>query len=283
MSDGAPPRPDPQARATVRIAAVGDLHCSRTSQGALAAIFREAAERADILLVCGDLTDYGLPEEARILVKELAPAARLTVVAVLGNHDYESGQHQEVRRIVQEAGVHVLDGEPFETHGLGFAGVKGFGGGFGRRTLEPWGEEANKRFVQEAVQEAMKLGSALAKLRTPQRVALMHYAPVLDTVRGEPPEIFPFLGTSRLEEPLNRYSVAAVFHGHAHRGSLQGRTSAGRPVYNVALPLLRQAYPDTVPLLVLEIPVLPPAERREGDRRGAVPSEAPALNDPVLK
>jgi Icc-related predicted phosphoesterase len=277
VSDGAPVRPDLAAHPTVRVAALGDLHCSRTSQGTLSAIFREAASRADILLLCGDLTDYGLPEEARILVKELAPAARLTVLAVLGNHDYESGQHQELRRILQEAGVHVLDGEPFETHGLGFAGVKGFGGGFGRRTLEPWGEEANKRFVQEAVQEAMKLGSALAKLRTPQRVALMHYAPVLDTVRGEPPEIFPFLGTSRLEEPLNRYSVAAVFHGHAHRGSLQGRTSAGRPVYNVALPLLRQAYPDAVPLLVLEIPVVPPADRREGERRGAAPAAAPVL------
>jgi Icc-related predicted phosphoesterase len=277
VSDGAPVRPDLAAHPTVRVAALGDLHCSRTSQGTLSAIFREAASRADILLLCGDLTDYGLPEEARILVKELAPASRLTVLAVLGNHDYESGQHQELRRILQEAGVHVLDGEPFETHGLGFAGVKGFGGGFGRRTLEPWGEEANKRFVQEAVQEAMKLGSALAKLRTPQRVALMHYAPVLDTVRGEPPEIFPFLGTSRLEEPLNRYSVAAVFHGHAHRGSLQGRTSAGRPVYNVALPLLRQAYPDAVPLLVLEIPVVPPADRREGERRGAAPAETPVL------
>jgi len=272
--------PDAEPAPTVRVAAVGDLHCTRTSHGTLEPIFRDAAARADVLVLCGDLTDYGLPEEARILVKELSPVAGLPVLAVLGNHDYESGQHQELRRIFQEAGVHVLDGEPFETHGLGFAGAKGFGGGFGRRTLEPWGEDAAKRFVQEAVQEAMKLESALAKLRTPQRVAVMHYAPILDTVRGEPPEIYPFLGSSRLEEPLNRYGVAAVFHGHAHRGSLQGRTSAGRPVYNVALPLLKLSYPDALPLFVLEIPTRPPVERREGDRRGgARPAEVetPAL------
>jgi Icc-related predicted phosphoesterase len=198
------------AKGMVRLAAIADLHCAKSSQGTLQPLFAEMTRRADILLLCGDLTNGGLPDEARILTKDLA-AAKIPVVAVLGNHDYESGQQDEIQHILAEAGAIVLRGEACEVHGIGFAGAKGFAGGFGEQALQPWGEETVKRFVHDAVTEALKLESALAKLRTPQRIAILHYAPVRVTVEGEPPEIFPFLGSSRLEEPLTRYPVAAIF------------------------------------------------------------------------
>lgn len=242
---------------TIRIAAVGDVHCSKTNQGSLQPIFAAAAERADVLLLCGDLTDYGFPEEARNLVAELAGVS-IPILAVLGNHDYESGNAAEVKQILTGGGVRILDGDGVEILGVGFAGVKGFGGGFGRRTLEPWGEDATKAFVHEAVSEALKLESALARLQTPQRVAVLHYAPIEATVEGEPRELFPFLGSGRLEEPLNRYRVAAAFHGHAHRGSLEGVTSTGIPVYNVALPLLRRTMSEQLPVRIVEVSVPEP-------------------------
>jgi Icc-related predicted phosphoesterase len=238
----------------VRVAAVGDVHCTKSSQGMLQPIFAQVAERADVLALCGDLCDYGTVEEAHILARELA-AARVPVVAVLGNHDFESGQQDEVKKILCDAGVHMLDGDAVEVHGVGFAGVKGFGGGFGARALGPWGEDSIKAFVREAIDEALKLESALARLRTPSRVALLHYAPIQATVEGEPCEIFPFLGSSRLEEPLNRYPVTAVFHGHAHHGSPEGRTQGNVPVYNVSAPLMRKHFPDRPPFRVVEIPV----------------------------
>jgi Icc-related predicted phosphoesterase len=239
-------------RATVRLAAVGDVHCTKSAPGTLAAAFTEAAAQADVLLLAGDLTDYGLPDEARALVRELS-GVKIPIVAVLGNHDCESGKEAEVTSILSEAGVKVLDGDAVEVQGVGFAGVKGFGGGFGRRMLEPWGEAEVKSFVRAAVDEALKLERALARLRTPQRVALLHYAPIEATVEGEPREIFPFLGSSRLEEPLNRYRVTAAFHGHAHRGAPEGRTSTGIPVFNVAMPLLRRTLSETLPVRFLEI------------------------------
>jgi len=208
-----------------------------------------------VLLLCGDFTDYGLPEEARILARELTAAVKIPVVAVLGNHDYEAGSQHEIRQILGDIGVAVLDGEATEIDGVGFAGVKGFAGGFGRGALGPWGEPAIKAFVQEAVSEAMKLEAALARLRSHRRVALMHYAPIRGTCEGEPPEILPYLGSSRLEEPINRYRVSAVFHGHAHRGTAEGRTSSGVPVYNVAMPLLTRVNPDRPPYLILELPL----------------------------
>jgi Icc-related predicted phosphoesterase len=242
----------------VRLAAVGDLHIKKTSQGALQPLLTPVNDQADVLLLCGDLTDYGLPEEATILAKELTAVVRIPIIGVLGNHDYESGQHAEVCRILSEAGVKLLDGEATEVHGVGFAGAKGFIGGFGRGTLGAWGEPGVKRFVQEAIDEAMKLESALARLRTPRRVAILHYAPIRATVEGEPLEIFPYLGTSRLEEPLNRHPVDVVVHGHAHHGSLEGKTSAGTPVYNVALPLLVAKFPDRPPFRIIEIPAAAP-------------------------
>src|SRR6185503_6334911 len=144
-----------------------------------------------------------------------------------------------------------------EIHGIGIAGVKGFGGGFGQRALGPWGEAIIKQFVHAAVDEALKLEAALARLRTPSLIALLHYAPVQQTAEGEPPEIFPFIGSSRLEEPINRYPVSLVFHGHAHRGQLEGATKSGVPVYNVSMPLLARSFPDRPAFRVFEIPVAP--------------------------
>jgi Icc-related predicted phosphoesterase len=211
-------------------------------------------------VLCGDLTDYGLPEEAQVLAKDLTISLKIPVVAVLGNHDFESGQAQEVQRILCDAGVRILDGDGCEVHNIGFAGVKGFGGGFGERALGAWGEESIKRFVHEVIDEALKLEKAIARLNTMQRIVVLHYAPIRATVEGEPLEIFPFLGSSRLEEPLNRYPVTAVFHGHAHHGSPKARTQRDVPVYNVALPLLRRAFPDQPPFRVEAIPVIPPSD-----------------------
>jgi Icc-related predicted phosphoesterase len=217
-------------------------------------LFATVNEQADCLLLCGDLTDYGLPEEADILVEELAAVVSIPIVAVLGNHDFESGQQAEVCKILTAAGIKVLDGEAHEVNGTGIAGAKGFSGGFGRGTLGAWGEPATKRYVQEAIDEAMKFEGALARLRTTQRIAMLHYAPIRATVEGEPLEIYSYLGTSRLEEPLNRHPVNMVFHGHAHHGCLEGRTSTGIPVYNVAMPLLMRSFPNHPPFRVFEIP-----------------------------
>ena len=238
----------------VRIAAAADLHCTKTSVGQVAPLLARMAEAADVLLLGGDLTDFGLPEEAHILARELN-AVKIPVLAVLGNHDFESGKQHEVSQILLDAGVKMLDGDACEIKGIGFAGVKGFAGGFGRATLGAWGEEVIKKFVQEAINETMKLEAALARLRMPQRIALLHYAPIQATVEGEPPEIFAFLGCGRLAEPLHRFGVTAVFHGHAHRGTPEGKTSEGIPVYNVSLPLMRRHCPDRPLCRILEVPV----------------------------
>jgi Icc-related predicted phosphoesterase len=244
-----------EERKMVRFAAVGDLHCRVESAGKLRPLFAEAAQAADAILLCGDLTDYGLPEEAHVLANELAATGRIPVVAVLGNHDFESDKQEEVKQILSEAGVRILDGEVCEILSVGIVGVKGFAGGYGRGTLGPWGEQAIKRFVSESIQEALKLESALAKLRTDGRIAMLHYSPVEDTVRGEPVEIFPFLGSSRLEEPLLRYPVNVVIHGHAHRGYPEGKTANNIPVYNVAKPLLQRLFPEQPPFKLIEVPV----------------------------
>lgn len=254
----------------LRLAAVGDVHYTRTSQGAFQRIFGDVSRQADVLVLAGDLTDYGQVEEATVLARDLA-AVKIPVLAVLGNHDCESGQEHEVARILREAGVVVLDGETVEVQGVGFCGVKGFAGGFDRRTLEPWGEPAIKKFVHEAMDEALKLERALARLHTPQRVAIMHYAPVRSTVVGENPEIFAFLGSSRLEDPLNRHRATLVVHGHAHHGTLEGATSTGVPVYNCAMPLLRRTWPDRPPMRILEIDVMP---HRHDDAMNGLPEGA---------
>lgn len=261
----------------VRIAAVGDIHLGNAGYGPVTqSLLAKVAEQADVLALCGDLTDRGDPDEARQLARSLATTG-IPTVAVLGNHDHESGKPEEVSRILSDAGIHVLDGDTVDVYGVGFAGVKGFAGGFGRRALGPWGEAMVKRFVQEALQEALKLETALARLRTARRVVLLHYSPIVGTVQGEPPEIYTYLGSSRLEEPLNRYQVDAVFHGHAHNGQPEGRTIGNAPVYNVSMALLQRLYPDRLPFRVLE---LAPAEET-GERRSPERVDRRGLGPPV--
>jgi Icc-related predicted phosphoesterase len=258
----------------VRLAALADIHYSKSSQGSLQPLFNQIAESADVLVLCGDLTDYGLAEEARVLAKDLAPI-KIPMVGVLGNHDFESNQERDISQILTDVGVHMLDGDTWEFRGVGFAGVRGFCGGFGRGALGPWGEKIIKDFVHEAVQEALKLESALARLKADHRIVLMHYAPIRATVEGESPEIFPFLGSSRLEDPISRFDVTAVFHGHAHKGAPEGQTQTGIPVYNVAYSVLRASYPDRPPFRLFEVhtasaqdqTVTPIGDRRQWGRR----------------
>ena len=228
------------AERLLRIAATADLHYGKHSRGTLHDAFAEISRSADILLLCGDLTDYGLPEEAEELVADIRTAVRIPILAVLGNHDFESSQPETISKVLDDAGVNVLNGEAIEIGGVGFAGIAGFGGGFGRRMLNAWGESLIKQFVQESISHAVRLEQALGKLQTEKRIVVLHYSPIRATLEGEDPEIYAFLGSSRLEEPINRFRVTAVFHGHAHNGILDGRTSTGIPVYNVSAPALRK-------------------------------------------
>ncbi|MFS2013026.1 metallophosphoesterase [Azospirillum sp. CT11-132] len=216
------------------VAAIGDIHVGETTQYPYRELFQEIAGKADVLALCGDLTNHGKPREAEILADALRSIG-IPVVAVFGNHDYECGHLEEIEHILAQAGVRFLDGAPQEIGGVGFAGVKGFGGGFGNRMLDSFGEPAIKQFVHEAVNEAMRLESALRQLDTERVFVVLHYAPIAATVEGEPTEIFPFLGSSRLAETIDRFdNVRAVAHGHAHHGSYTGKTLRGTPVYNVA-------------------------------------------------
>ena len=251
---GESPSATTMIRKPVRIAALGDLHCTRSSAGKFQPLFAQISESADVLLLAGDLTDTGQPEEARILARELS-ALRIPGAAVLGNHDFECGHQEEVSHILADTGLNVLDGEACEINGIGIAGVKGFCGGFGTAALGPWGEPTIKQFVHEAVNEALKLEASLARLRSKKQVVLLHYSPVRETVEGEPLEIYPFVGSSRLEEPIGRFPVSIVVHGHAHRGRHEGRTKNDVPVYNVSLPLLNRVFPGRPPFLVLEVAV----------------------------
>ena len=226
------------------IAAIGDIHVRETDKGKWEPLFKEASEKADVIVICGDLTDTGDESEAEILIQELKHCS-IPVICVLGNHDYEKGRHKLIRSIMQTETVHVLDGEGVVVGNVGFAGVKGFGGGFDNHMLSMFGEGAMKSFVQEAVNEALQLDRALARLDQEHdnliKIALLHYSPVKETVIGEPEEIFPFLGCSRLADPLSRRNVLAAFHGHAHIGTLEGVTSHGVKVFNVAKPVLSRA------------------------------------------
>jgi Icc-related predicted phosphoesterase len=226
------------------VAALADVHVREGDKGRWTDLFKEVSAKANILVIAGDLTDTGDEMEAQVLADELK-ACTVPVVAVLGNHDFEKGRHKLIRQILLKAGVHVLDGEAVIIGHVGFAGVKGFGGGFDKHMLSFFGEGAMKAFVQEAVDEALHLDRALSRLDAEQRdikkIAVMHYSPIKETVIGEPEPIYPFLGCSRLAEPLNRHKVFAAFHGHAHTGSLQGNTTDGVPVYNVAIPILQQS------------------------------------------
>lgn len=232
---------DRRREGRLRIAAVGDFHCGEEDAGAYRDLFARANDEADVLLLTGDMTRRGLVPEFQVVVGELADV-KIPIVAVLGNHDFESDQVPAGTALLRGRGVHLLCGDAFElSDRVGFAGVKGFMGGFGRGTLTAFGERETKAFVAAALDEVQRLEQALRRLATPTRIALMHYAPVAATVVGEPDIIAPFLGTDRLAEPLDRYGVTVAFHGHAHTGAFEGCTPGGVPVFNVALPVLRRS------------------------------------------
>lgn len=229
---------DPSSK--IRVAAAGDLHCRDIDHGRFRQFVKQVNEEADLLLLCGDLTDHGRTDEAVVLAEELS-ALRVPSVAVLGNHDYECGKDRELVHELQKVGVRCLDGDAYVFEkALGVAGIKGFGGGFGRATLQAFGEPHTKAFVQEAVNEALKLEMSLGRMDVPKKLVIMHYSPVPQTIQGENPEIYSYLGSSRLMRPVDDYGADAVFHGHAHHGALEGKTEKGIPVYNVAMPLLQR-------------------------------------------
>ncbi len=235
MHESDPRDPTPERR--IRIAAVGDLHAGKVARGALLDLFARVSREADILALCGDLTHHGRPEQMRALVEELM-AVDIPIVAVLGNHDHEAEAAEELTALLEGRGVHVLDGDHVVIDGVGFAGIKGFCGGFGRNTISPFGEPRLKEFVQETLDEALKLETAIRSLTTEQKIVLMHFSPIQDTVVGEPEPLYPFLGSSRFLPLLETHGATAVFHGHSHYGTHHGRSPGGVDVYNVALPLL---------------------------------------------
>jgi Icc-related predicted phosphoesterase len=230
MNDPSTDRP----KGTITVAAIGDLHVREDSERSYRALFEEISEVAHVLALAGDLTDFGKTGEAERLAEDLR-ACTIPTVGVLGNHDFESGQPETVAEILRQAGVKLLDDQATVIDGVGFAGVKGFLGGFDRGELGAFGEDAVKVFVDEALNEARKLENQLRTLRTERVMAVLHYAPIADTVEGEPLQIYPFLGSSRLADAVDRFdNVKAVVHGHAHRGAFRGETPRGVPVYNVA-------------------------------------------------
>jgi Icc-related predicted phosphoesterase len=225
----------------VRIAAVGDVHVGDDSRGRLGPCFADVSACADVLLLAGDLTRAGEPEEAAVLVDELADVG-VPVISVLGNHDLHSDRGDEVVEILQDGGIRVLEGEATVlTVGeatLGVAGVTGFGGGFAGRCGSEFGEPEMKAFIRRTIDSAHRLEAALDSLSTDVTVALLHYSPIADTLGREPPEIFPFLGSYLLAEAADRAGADLVLHGHAHRGSERGMTPGGIRVRNVAQPVL---------------------------------------------
>jgi uncharacterized protein len=229
----------------MRIAATADLHFSPQSYDRLREPLSRVRDDADVLVLAGDLTNFGKPEEMESLLNALV-RLRIPTIAVLGNHDYESGKHEELIKMMSTEGIKILDGSSYERDGVGFAGTKGFLGGFGRGVLTAFGEPEVKAFVQAAIDEAMKLERALSLLRAEKRVVIVHYSPIAETVKGEPPEIYPYLGTARLAEVADRHGCKLIVHGHAHHGSPEGRTTGGIPVYNVALPILAAQTPPAV-------------------------------------
>lgn len=238
-----------KARKSLKVAAIGDLHVKEDGSRSYSELFSEISEVADVLVLAGDITDLGRPAEAEMLASQLKSCS-VPVVGVLGNHDYECGAVEEVAAIVKDAGVHLLEGQSTTIDGVGFVGVKGFAGGFGRYMLSSFGEPAIKAMVSESTHEAMNLENALRHVESDRVLVVLHYSPIPETLQGEPVEIFPFLGSSRLAETVDRFKVSAIVHGHAHHGSFQGKTPGGAPVYNVAAPIPK---PDGKPYALLSI------------------------------
>jgi Icc-related predicted phosphoesterase len=239
------------ANGKLRVAAIGDLHVMEDSVAPYRELFTEISATADVLVLCGDLTNLGKTSEAEILAEDIKSCS-IPVLGVLGNHDYECGQPEKVSEILHSAGMKVLDEQAVDIDGVGFAGVKGFLGGYGRGELAPFGEPIVKAFVDEAMKEARKLENQLRTIRTGRSVAVLHYSPIVGTIEGEPPAIFQYLGSQRLCEPIDRFDhVKAVVHGHAHHGTYEGRTPRGTPVYNVAQFVCREQFGR--PYALLEI------------------------------
>lgn len=222
----------------MKIAAVGDIHTKETDEGTFQAMFTEVSKIADVLLLCGDLTNQGIAGEAHVLAHNLR-ACTIPIIAVLGNHDYEHGQENDIKEVLTKSRVVVLDGESVELKGVGFAGIKGFCGGFDNHVLTAFGEQAIKVFVDVAVSDALRLENTLKRLETEKKIVLMHYSPIKETIMGEPPEIFSFLGCSRFMGPMERFGVSIAFHGHAHHGALTATSAKGVVVHNVAYPVLQ--------------------------------------------
>jgi Icc-related predicted phosphoesterase len=235
--------------ARLRVAALGDLHVQETQKHAYRDLFAEIAQNADVMALCGDLTNVGAVKEAEVLAEDLSGCA-IPKVGVLGNHDYECDCAEKVSEILREAGLVLLEGQAAEIDGVSFVGAKGFAGGFGRYLLSSFGEAATKAFVAEGVQEALRLENAMRSAKSHRVLVILHYAPTVETVQGEPPEIYPFLGSSRLAETIDRFPVQAIVHGHAHHGAFEGRTQGGIPVFNVAHGLPK---PGGRPYHVLEL------------------------------
>jgi Icc-related predicted phosphoesterase len=229
----------------MKIAATADLHFTPSRQSVLHDQFSRVRDEADVLVLAGDLTNYGHPDEMGPLLNVVV-RSRVPTIAVLGNHDYESGKQSELIGMMAAAGIKVLDGTAYERDGIGFAGTKGFVGGFGRGALTAFGEPEIKDFVKASIDEALKLERAMSQLRTQKRVVVLHYSPIVGTVMGESAEIFPFLGSSRLAEVVDRHGADLVLHGHAHNGQPEGKTPGGVPVHNVAITLLEGQQPSTV-------------------------------------
>jgi Icc-related predicted phosphoesterase len=227
----------------MRIAATADLHFTGSRHTELLDQLGRVRESADVLVIAGDLTNFGRPDEMEPLLNVVV-RARIPTIVVLGNHDYESGRQSELICMMTAAGIKVLDGTAYERDGIGFAGTKGFPGGFGRGVLTAFGEPEVKQFVQAAIDEALKLERAMAQLRAQKRVVVLHYAPIAATVQGESAEIFPYLGNSRMAEVVDRHGADLVLHGHAHHGQLEGRTTGGIAVHNVAITLLQARTPS---------------------------------------
>ena len=226
----------------MKIAAIGDLHVQESDVAPYRELFAEISQHADVLALCGDLTNFGKTTEAEILADDIKSCS-IPVIGVLGNHDYECGQPENVATILQGAGMTVLDEQAIEIEGVGFAGVKGFMGGYGRGELAPFGEPIAKLFVDEAMNEARKLENQLRTLRTDRSVAVLHYSPIEGTIHGEPEAIYQYLGSQRLCDPIDRFDhVKAVLHGHAHHGTYEGKTPRGTPVYNVAQFVVRPKF-----------------------------------------
>ncbi len=229
----------------MRIAATADLHFTPERYTPLRDQMNHVRDEADVLVIAGDLTNFGQPEEMEPLVNALV-RLRVPVIVVLGNHDFENGKEVELVRMMTAEGIKVLDGSAYERDGVGFAGTKGFVGGFGRGMLTAFGEPEIKTFVRAGIDEAIKLERAMSQLRTQKRIVVLHYSPIAGTVEGETPEIYPFMGTSRLAEVVDRHGADFVVHGHAHHGKLDGKTTAGVPVHNVAITLLQAQTPPAV-------------------------------------